>query len=487
MKSLRWLPFLLSIAGHAASPGARDYFPRPDDKGGWRTVTNPDEIRRVGGIEPDKLDVTFDFIRGSTRNGGLLVLRDGWLAYERYFGLGHREATPNLASCGKSFTSIAAGMLMAERPELFSDGLDQKIFTPTYFPAEAFPLSDPRKKEVKLGQLLAFSAGIRGNAPAYVHGKPVTLDPIGPDGWQAMVDSIALGRQDGTDPSGKPFSTATLWCDPGEGYSYASASIHLASIMLRHVTGMELQEHIRQHLAAPLGWGRWGFGYKHATQVTHTPGAGGIALRATDMLRFGYLLLREGRWGDRQLVPADYVRRSANKSPYNPHYPYSLQFDVNTDGHVPDVPRDAFWKSGSGGHVLYIIPSLDLVIWKLGGRDSQYSPRDNGLPTHPEAARATQPRESWKEAVDAETARRRTLQMVVGAVVDREPTRRADPPQRLNAVSPGPNTLAELSSAQLQVPDGGRLLVSLMVEGRMAWFSWMNQQRFKPRSFTQPG
>ncbi|SVE05427.1 uncharacterized protein METZ01_LOCUS458281, partial [marine metagenome] len=40
----------------------------------------------------------------------MLVVRKGWLIYENYFGLGHREALTNLASVGKSFTSVAAGI-----------------------------------------------------------------------------------------------------------------------------------------------------------------------------------------------------------------------------------------------------------------------------------------------------------------------------------------------------------------------------------------
>ncbi len=240
-----------------------DYFPLPDADGGWRTLKDAKEIRRVAGMDEKKLDEAFKFIQGSTKNGGLLVLRRGFLVYEEYFGLGHREATPNLASCGKSFTSIAVGILMAEQPRRFPDGLDQKVLNPEYFPPEAFLLSDPRKKDIKLGQLLAFTAGIRGNNPSYVDGKETTIDPVGPDGWQAAVEAVALGKQDGV--FGKtPFSTATLWCRPGEGYAYASSSIHLASIMLRHVAGMELQEYVDKRLAKPLGWGRWGYSYKHA-------------------------------------------------------------------------------------------------------------------------------------------------------------------------------------------------------------------------------
>jgi len=149
--------------------------------------------------------------------------------------------------------------------------------------------------------------------------------------------------------------------------------------------------------------------------VTHTPG-GGIALRATDMLRFGYLLLNEGHWNGKQLVPAEYVHLCARQSPYNPHFPYSLQFNVNTNGDVAELPRDAFWKGGSGGHCLYVVPSLDLVVWKLGGRDEQYSPTNTGLAPSPALSEQVAARRDWKEIVDKERALRKTLGMVINAI-----------------------------------------------------------------------
>jgi CubicO group peptidase (beta-lactamase class C family) len=111
---------------------------------------------------------------------------------ERYFGWGNRDAVCNLTSCGKSVTSIAVGVLIAEHLDLFPDGLAQKVFTPAYLPAEAFPLSDPAKADIKLGQLLCFTAGIRGNNPCYVDGKPVQIDPAGPDGYEALIDEVAV-------------------------------------------------------------------------------------------------------------------------------------------------------------------------------------------------------------------------------------------------------------------------------------------------------
>jgi CubicO group peptidase (beta-lactamase class C family) len=398
-----------------------DYYPLSDGRGGWRTLADLADVRRVAGMDKDRLDEAFAFARGSARNGGLLVVRHGWLAYERYYGKGHREATTNLASCGKSFTSIAIGMLMAERPDLFPEGLEQRIFTPDYFPPEAFPLSDPGKAEIKLGQLLAFTAGIRGSyggEPAsFVHGQPVVIDPPGPDGWQAMLDEVALGLSDYARPDGRRLSARTLWCRPGEGYSYATSGIHLASLMLRHITGLELQEYLRPRLAQPLGWGAWNYGYKQG-RLQHTPGGGGIVLRPTDALRFGYLLLHDGCWDGRQLVPADYVRHCRQRSPYNPHFPYSLQFDVNTAGDYPQLPRDAFWKNGFGIHAFYVVPSLDLVVFKLGGTDGQYEPEDTGMPVHPQALAARQPTDGWQLTVDEDAAIQDTLERVANAILD---------------------------------------------------------------------
>jgi len=401
---------VLALRPSAPLCAATDYFPPPDRGGGWRTLDDPGRTRQTAGIDPTKLDEAFDYIQRSSKNGGLLVVRRGWLVYEKYFGLAHREATANTASCGKSFTSIAMGILMGERPEWFSDGLDQKVFTPEYLPAEAFPLSDPRKAEIKLGQLLAMSAGIRGNNPGLVEGREVILDPAGPDGWRAMLDAMAAGKMQ------DELNTMTLWCEPGGGYSYATSSPQLVSMILRHLTGLELEEYVREKLAEPLGWGRWGWGYRN-TDLRHTPGGGGIAPRPTDMLRFAYLLLHEGRWGDRQLVPADYVRKAGQPSPYNPHSDYSLQFHTNGRGQVAGVPGDAFWKPGSGGHCFYVVPSLDLVIFKMGGRDEQYHPNNTGVEPLPgESAHRGESRAGWKSSVGDEDPSVRTLQMVVAAV-----------------------------------------------------------------------
>src|SRR5262245_29758930 len=96
------LLLLSVVAAHAAS-AEKDYYPPPDSSGGWRTLKDADKIRKVAGIDLRKLDDTFQYIQQTSQHGGLLVVRRGWLVYERYFGRGNREALPELASCGKAF------------------------------------------------------------------------------------------------------------------------------------------------------------------------------------------------------------------------------------------------------------------------------------------------------------------------------------------------------------------------------------------------
>jgi CubicO group peptidase (beta-lactamase class C family) len=187
---------------------------------------------------------------------------------------------------------------------------------------------------------------------------------------------------------------------------------------------MELQQYIDEKLAKPMGWGPWGYAiHRGATTLPHTPGGADIAVRSTDAMRFLYMLLHQGRWGNRQLVPAGYVEMCGKPSPYQKHAPFSLMFEVNADGHVAGAPRDAFFKSGGGGFGIVVIPSLDLVIYKMSGSDQQYNPALTGIPqSYPYDGS----RDNWKPAarsqfsdgpIGTDDGLRRTIEMVVAAVI----------------------------------------------------------------------
>jgi hypothetical protein len=92
--------------------------------------------------------------------------------------------------------------------------------------------------------------------------------------------------------------------------------------------------------------------------------------------------------------------------------------------HVAGAPRDAFFKSGGGGFGFIIVPSLDLVIYKMAGSDRQYDPEF----THqPENYKYDGSRNNWKPAarsqfsdgpIGTDDGVRRVLEMVVAAVAN---------------------------------------------------------------------
>ncbi len=254
-------------------------------------------------MDLQKLDWAFDYAPRSSQHGGLLVARHGYLVYEKYYGKGNREALPAMASVGKAYTSIACGIMLKEKHDQIPEGLETKVFTEKYLP-EAFPLNDPRKADIKLGHLL-----IDGRRDAR-------------RGRQSGVREFRAVGEAGAGAAPAPATRAgperacrrRCGAEPGEGYSYTSQSPHVASIVLRHLVGMEMQQYIDEKLAKPMGWGQWGYAlHRGENTLPHTPGGADTAIRSTDVLRFSYLILHKGKWGKQQLVPAEYIeaRRQA--------------------------------------------------------------------------------------------------------------------------------------------------------------------------------
>jgi len=395
-----------------------DYFPPPDSAGSWRVAKDAAQIREHAAMDLPRLEQAWEFTQRCTQNAGLLVVRNGWLVFEKYVGRASRNANPDMASTGKAYTSIACGIMLHEFRDKILEGLDTKVFTPKFLP-EAFnaedKLDDPRRAEITLGQLLCMTGGYNGEggAPtAVVMGKSFPLK--------------ASPGQNITDVDGSSLRCA-MWTNAGAGYSYSSPEPHIASMVLRRITGMELKDYIDARLAKPQGWGAWDYClHRGDFTMPHANGAGSTAVHATDALRFGYCLAHGGKWGDKQLVPADYVALCNQPSKYNPHCPWALQFENNSDGHVARVPRDAYYKSGAGGFGIFVVPSLDLVIYKLGGNNGQYDPSLTGLP---QPAPTDTSRDNWKPiprtpfnegSMGGDDGLRRVLEMVSAAVRDQQ-------------------------------------------------------------------
>ncbi|PZX95245.1 serine hydrolase [Flavobacterium aquariorum] len=84
-----------------------------------------------------------------------------------------------------------------------------------------------------------------------------------------------------------------------------------------------------------------------------------------DWSKLGLLYLHKGNWNGEQLFDpswAKYVSTPTDTS----HGRYGAQFWLNAGNHFPNVPRDLYYCSGFQGQMVAIIPSMDMVIVRMG-------------------------------------------------------------------------------------------------------------------------
>lgn len=84
-----------------------------------------------------------------------------------------------------------------------------------------------------------------------------------------------------------------------------------------------------------------------------------------DWAKFGLLYLNKGNWNGEQIFDpswAKYVATPTNGSKGK----YGGQFWLNAGGKFPNVPKDMFYCSGFQGQMVFIIPSMDLVVVRMG-------------------------------------------------------------------------------------------------------------------------
>jgi len=95
--------------------------------------------------------------------------------------------------------------------------------------------------------------------------------------------------------------------------------------------------------------------------------------RARDWARLGQLHLQRGAWGGEQVFPeefAEFVRTPARHA-WEPGHAYGGFAYLNADKIIPTLPEDAFIMSGGGRQRTVVVPSLDLVIVRLGHINGQ--------------------------------------------------------------------------------------------------------------------
>jgi CubicO group peptidase (beta-lactamase class C family) len=301
---------------------------------------------------PRKLAATY-FYKGQTKRienwidatdtTGLIVLKDGAIAFENYFR-GNSRSTRSIAmSVSKSIVSFLIGVAL-------TDGNIGSLQDPVdkYAPE----LKGSGYEGVSLKNVLQMSSGIR----FYEDYEDLKSDLV------RMVVSFTTGSLN------EFITTLANERQPGTFNRYVSADTQVLGMVLEGATGKKLTDYTREKLWNHLGAE---FDAEWLTDPTGTEMAfGGYNAALRDYARFGLLYLNEGRnFEGRQLVPTSWVKASVTPdAPHlmpgrnNPDSPFPMGYGYQW--WIPENPEGDFLAIGIYGQFIYIHPGHKVVIAK---------------------------------------------------------------------------------------------------------------------------
>jgi CubicO group peptidase (beta-lactamase class C family) len=192
--------------------------------------------------------------------------------------------------------------------------------------------------------------------------------------WEGTLfgkaDRIDRGRdlrREGSGPKGIDRPLAT----PGEHWEYNDVRVNVLALALLHRFRQPLPDVFAERIMNPIGasqdW-RWE-GY--STSFVEIDGqrmpsvsggghwGGGVVTHAEDQARIGQLMLQDGIWDGRRVLPEGWVAACTTPSRLNKDY--GLLWWLNSQGRYPGASRESFFAQGAGGNVIWVDPAHDLV------------------------------------------------------------------------------------------------------------------------------
>jgi CubicO group peptidase (beta-lactamase class C family) len=281
----------------------------------------------------------------------MLVMQNGRTVFEHYANGGSARGTWPIFSGTKSFWGIAA--LAAVHDGLFRlDDLVSDTITEWK--------NDPRKSGITIRQLLNQTDGVEG--------------------------ASRLQRPSIRDRNAMAIRSSSV-AEPGAAFIYGPSHLQIFSELLRRkLKGPSTIAYFERHVSNPLGLHR--LNYKKDSLGNPLP-ATGFELTAREWTRLGALVLGNGNYHGRQIVPAALLREAFAGSQANPSYglafwlnqhaPTGREADMERMLDLPwqsaqwtdvcickDAPSDMIVALGSGYQRLFVIPSLRAVIVRQG-------------------------------------------------------------------------------------------------------------------------
>ena len=171
--------------------------------------------------------------------------------------------------------------------------------------------------------------------------------------------------------------------EPGTFYEYNDVRINRMALSLLRVWRKPLPEVLKQEIMDQIGAsGAWRYhGYFNSDAVIDnrrmasvsggTRWGGGLWINTRDEARFGYLILRKGRWRNKQIVSEQWIQMATRPSAAKPDYGYLWWLNTGRKA-WPSAPETSFAALGYGSNTIWIDPEHDLVIvwrWHQGSPD----------------------------------------------------------------------------------------------------------------------
>ncbi|MFT4402401.1 serine hydrolase domain-containing protein [Bacillus sp. SW14] len=294
------------------------------------------------GMDAKKLSELDPKIKSEYTNiNGVVVVKNGYIAYERYYHDYGPNDTHHVASVTKCIISALMGIAIHGG---YIKSVDQNIldFFPEYVPDP----SNKQKQNITIRHLLTMTAPY----PFEDWHEPLDKMCMHPDWITYTLNMLGQGGTIGT-------------------FKYSTAGAHLLSAIITRSTGKSAREFANEHLFKPSGmkeipnYEMKSFGFddlfgKEVKGWVNDPGGNstggwGLTLTPRDMSRFGYLYLNHGTWNNQQIIPESWIDESTKMNANNYGYLWWLR---DEDGIF------SYSALGDGGNVICCIPEKNLIV-----------------------------------------------------------------------------------------------------------------------------
>ncbi len=279
---------------------------------------------------------------------GILVMHQGKVVYERYFGVLKPEGQHGAMSVTKTFTGTLAAMLAAEGV------LDPSLRVDHYVPE----LATSAFGSATVRQLMDMTTGIRfsedysdPNAEVWAHAAagnplPKPADYEGPRSYYEFLQTVqAQGEH-------------------GEAFHYRTANTDALGWVLARVTGENVASLLSNRIWKKLGAEQ--DAYMSVDSIGTPFAGGGLNLGLRDLARFGEMIRNHGYYNGQQIIPAQVVAdiRSGGDQEKFAKAGYSLLqgWSYRNMWWVTHNEHGAFMARGVHGQALYIDPTAEVVI-----------------------------------------------------------------------------------------------------------------------------